>query len=41
MRCIIGRPDLKDQRKNLKLKRYIIVRIDISINENTKRKQKR
>ena len=39
MRCIIYRPDLYNLKTRKKLKKYIIVRIELSINENTERPQ--
>ena len=39
MRCIICRPDLYNLKTKNNLKTYIIVRTELSMNENTERSQ--
>ena len=36
MRCIICRPDLRNLKNRKMLKMYIVVRTELSLNENTK-----
>ena len=39
MRCIICRPNLYNSKTKKKLKMYIVVRIELSIDENGKKSQ--